>query len=278
MISFVTFLWRTGFRDYRPEQVNMLARAVKHFYPHPHRFICVSDDTQGFSADVEVIPMPRGAKRVASLEAPQGKQFPSSYRRLWCFSKEAEILGEKIMLLDIDALIVGPLASLVDVDGDFVGWRPISIWGREDRIGGGTWMLKTGKLTWLWEQFLENPTRMIAETKELGWTGSDQAVMSRYLHKKYPKWSRFCGIYGSQDGVFQWERPPDNAIIVHFNGQDKPWSVQKPWIRAYCRYFGGDYAAQERLRTENDQQEYTQIEAGRLPGQTVGGDCLLKSS
>jgi len=218
----------------------MLARAIKHFYPYPHRFICVSDTLEGFSDEVEVLPMPKSVERVAHLEAPQGKQFPSSYRRLWCFSEEAKILGERIMLLDIDAMILSDPSQLFDIDADFVGWRPLSIWGREDRIGGGTWLLRTGTLTHIWEDFIKNPVEMIRETLKRGWTGSDQAILSRYLHAKFPTWKRFCGIYGSQDGVFQWEQPPEDAIIVHFNGDGKPWGQQKLWIRAYCNYFGSD--------------------------------------
>ena len=253
MVSFVCFLWNDGFRNYKAEQINMLARAVARFYQYPHRFICVTDVTRGFSPEVEVLPIPKAAQSVASLEAPQGKNFPSSYRRLWCFSQEAVTLGERIMLLDVDCMVVGDLAPLFEIDADFVGWRPITIWGREDRIGGGTWLLKTGKLPWLWENFKKGPTKMIQETKAAGWNGSDQAILSRFLHAKYPTWPQMCGIYGSQDGVFQWEMPPAGARIIHFNGDGKPWGQDKLWIRAYCNYFGGAHAAEKRKIQESNQ-------------------------
>lgn len=237
-ITFVSFLWNDGFRDYQPYQVNMQARALRHFCTFPHRYVCVSDVLEGFSREVEVLPMPSEAARMGSLSAPQGKQFPSSYRRLWCFSEEAKILGERIMLLDIDAMILKNLSPLLQIDADFVGWRPMSIWGREDRIGGGTWMLRTGALTSVWERFCANPSGLIAETLKMGWTGSDQAILSRFLVKDYPTWPRYCGIYGSQDGVFEWEKPPEDALIVHFNGDGKMWGQNKLWMRAYCNYFG----------------------------------------
>jgi hypothetical protein len=224
----------------------MLARAVKHFYPYPHRFICVTDIQEGFSAEVEVLPMPKAAERVGSLEAPQGPQFPSSYRRLWCFSEEAKILGERILLLDIDAMVLKDPGPLLEIDADFVGWKPMSIWGNEARIGGGTWLLKTGTIPWLWDNFIKSPAAMIKITRTLGWNGSDQAIMSRFLHNKYPTWKQFCGIYGSQDGVFEWEKPPQDAIVVHFNGDGKPWGEQKLWIRSYCNYFGEDDVPEHR--------------------------------
>ena len=85
--SFVCFLWRTGFRDYRPEQVSMLARAIKHFYPYKHRFICVSAVLEGFSDAVEVLRMPKASERVAHVGAPQVRQCPYRTRRLWGFAE-----------------------------------------------------------------------------------------------------------------------------------------------------------------------------------------------
>lgn len=242
-ISFVCFLWNTGFRNYRPEHVNMLANAVHRFHPEPHRFICVADSDEGFADNVEVILTPRAAKKLTQYTAPQGNDFPSCYRRLWCFSDAATVLGERIMLLDIDCMITGNLRPLISVDGDFVGWRPMSIWGKEGRIGGGTWMLKTGRLSWLWNDFIRDPEGMIRETRELGWNGSDQAIISRLLAKKYPIWPQMCGIYGVADGVFYWDLPPKDAVIVHFNSDQKPWTQDKLWMKAYCNYFktGGRY-------------------------------------
>lgn len=237
MRSYVCFLWNTGFRDYRPEHVNTLAHATRHFDPEPHRFICITDDKGPFSTAVEVMPMPASAKGLARLQAPQGKDFPSSYRRLWCFSPEATVLGDRIMLLDIDAMIVGPLGPLWEAEGDFVGWRPKSIWGKENRIGGGTWMHTPGTATWFWDRFKSNPQTMIEETRAIGWAGSDQALMSRFLAAKYPLWPADCGIYSSQDGVFHWDIPPPDAKIVHFNGKEKHWNGQKLWMRAYQNHF-----------------------------------------
>ena len=222
----------------------MLANALRYWDREPHRFICITDEKKGFNPLVEVMPLPSAAKAMTKIPAPQGKQFPSSYRRMWCFSEEARVLGDKIILLDVDCLIAGDLSKLWAAEGDFVGWKPMTIWGREDRIGGGTWMLETGKLAWLWELFASNPVALIEETKAKGWTGSDQAIMSRFLHNKYPQWPQRCGIYGSQDGVFIWDLPPKDAVIIHFNGDEKPWGLNKLWIRALCNFYRSYNATQ----------------------------------
>ncbi len=243
MINFVVWLWNVGFRDYRPEHVNMLANAIHRFYPYPHKVICITDETTGFSGRVTVMKTPKEARSLVHLGAPQGSDFPSCYRRLWCFSEAATVLGERIMLLDVDCAITGPLKRLTDTEGDFVGWRPMSIWGREHRIGGGTWMHRTGTLSWLWDDFIKDPDKMIAETRAEGWNGSDQAILSRFLARKYPTWPQMCGIYGTADGVFVWDMPPKDAVIVHFNSDQKAWGQDKLWMKAYCNYFktGGVY-------------------------------------
>lgn len=238
MVSFVTFLWNNGYRNYKPEHVNILANALAYWHKEPHRVICITDETKGFNDKVEVYPIPKEAERLGHLTAPQGKSFPSSYRRMWLFSEEAKDLGDQIMLLDIDCMISGDLAPLVNhTDADFVGWRPDSIWGKEGRIGGGTWLHKTGTLAWLWEAFIDNPAKMITETRSEGWNGSDQAILSRYLAHKYPIWPKRSGIYSTQDGVFHWDLPPKDAKIIHFNGDSKPWNQNKLWMKAYCNHF-----------------------------------------
>ena len=235
--SYVTFLWRTGFRDYRPEHVNILAHAVRHFDKEPHRFICITDEKGDFSPAVEVMPMPKAAKALSHLQAPQGRDFPACYRRLWCFSEEAKVLGDRIMVLDFDAMIVGDLLPLWETEGDFVGWRPTRIWGKEKRIGGGTWIHNPGTITGFWDAFMADPQRMIDETRAIGWNGSDQALMSRFLAHKYPLWPQQCGIYSSQDGVFEWDLPPKDARIVHYNGDEKYWNCPKLWMVAYTNFF-----------------------------------------
>lgn len=244
MITFTTFLWK-GSRDYRPEHVNMLANAVRYFYPDPHSFVVFTDQPKGnYQPGVNVHPMPREMKALTSLPAPQGPNFPSSYARLWLFSEEAaEHLPGRVMLLDVDSLIVGDLRPLLDNQEDFVGWRPAKVWGKEKRIGGGTWSLETGSHHHLWRMFQRDPRGMIRKARELGWNGSDQAFMSHYFVDLDPGnwtiWPRECGIHGAQEGVWMWNYPPPGAKIVHCNGEEKHWGQDKLWMRAYNNAFRG---------------------------------------
>jgi len=75
-ISVVCYLWRDdGFsepRGFEPEQVNILARQVKENLGRPHRFICITDETSGFSEDVELMSLPDEARAIAVIPTAHG--------------------------------------------------------------------------------------------------------------------------------------------------------------------------------------------------------------
>ena len=58
-LAVVCYLWNeTGFSDprgFEPEQVNFLARQVKDHFALPYRFICITDETDGFADGVVVV-------------------------------------------------------------------------------------------------------------------------------------------------------------------------------------------------------------------------------
>ena len=231
-LSIICWQWNDGFRKYLPQHVNWLAAACKQHCSFPHRFVCITDETKGFSNDVEVMPIPDSARPVARLRTVEQARFPSSYRRLWGFSEEATVLGDRILNLDVDCMVVSDLWELFNNDHDFVGWRPQSVWGKEMRIGGGTWLLRTGTHTHVWDNFSIEKAR---EARRIGWRGSDQAWMSYCLAHTCKVWPRYIGIYQKQDGAQQWREIPKGARIIHFNGHVDYWDLRNKikWVDDY---------------------------------------------
>jgi hypothetical protein len=228
-ISIVCFQWNEGYREYLPGHVNVLARSIKRHFSSPHRFICITDETEGFDSTVEVMRLPDEARAVAKLKTVEDTaRLPSSYRRLWTFSKEAKCLGDRVMMLDIDCVITNSIDPLFSMQDDFVGWTPSTVWGRP-RIGGGTWLLRTGTRTKVWTEFSVNAAR---QARQEGFRGSDQAWLSYKLGSTCARWPLESGIYQKQDMAHYWSRLPEDARIVHFNGDSKPWGMLNiPWIK-----------------------------------------------
>lgn len=255
-MRFVVWIWK-GSRHYEPEHVNHLYRQLSRQCPGRFSLVAITDDPNGFLPGVEVIKTPPSALALAGLQTPEKQNFPSCYRRLWMFSDEAKLLGERVMLIDVDLVCTADPAPLFDRQEDFVGWRPLRTWGRENRFGGGIYLLRTGTRTHVWDSF--NGHASIAAARSAGLRGSDQAWMSYCLASTEASWPQKSGIYSVRDltysasSVIVRRKPirtvkhhskpmdlPADAIIVQFNGpqNEKPWchaaKLKHPWLNSHC--------------------------------------------
>lgn len=218
-----------GGRRYLPEHVNTLQRMVARHLPEKHRFICVADSSKGFSPAVEVVITPPEALKVARFKTPEGARFPSCYRRLWTFSEAAKALGERVLMIDVDLVVLRDLTPIFDRTEDFVGWRPFRDWGAQLRFGGGIYLLTPGTRTHVWDDF--NGEESIRKARSKGFRGSDQAWISYKLGATEKYFGRESGIYSIRDMRGTEHMPPSDARLVQFNGPVKPWESKLPWVR-----------------------------------------------
>jgi hypothetical protein len=230
--SIVCWLWDDGSvrsRSFAPVHVNVLANMVERHLAEPHRFICITNLPKGeFSKKVEVMPMPAPALALLALRTPEQPHFPSCYPRLWMFSPEATCLGERVLLIDIDLVVVANLAPIFDMPQEFVGWRPYRDWGKQQRFGGGIYLLTPGTRTAVWNDF--HGPESIAQARAAGFRGSDQAWISYKLGLSEAYWDRASGIYSIRDMKGTETRLPDDARLVQMNGPTKPWQSRIPWV------------------------------------------------
>lgn len=241
-VTIVTWVWDGG-RDYAPEHARVLAASLARHMSVPYRLVVIADDPRGNWGACEVIETPPAARALGKLESPEGKRFPSSYRRLWMFSREAAELGPRLLLTDLDIVVTGDWAPLLEHPADFVGWRPGQVWGnQETRVAGGMYLLTAGAVANVWDRFEGAPS--ILEARKAGFRGSDQAWISYCLAGTAPVWPKGCGIYSIRDmtrdnRAKQTQSPPADARVVHFNGRGKPWHrttlAQHPWVGKYWK-------------------------------------------
>lgn len=267
MISFVCWKWTDprGHRLFSSSHVNVLARSIARNFPDPHRFICVTDDSEGLAPEVVHVPMPvtgfehllnpserpryevfmPGRRMGARYHPPfqrtvPAKPFPSCYRRLWVFSEEArELLGDRVFCLDVDTVVLRDLRPLVNRPGSFVGWVDHERFAWK-KVAGGAYMLTTGAHPEIWKDFDAQASPAIAA--EAGYHGSDQAWMSYRLHDSVPYEQHW---QGTRDGLWKlkWirhgERPPAAARLIFTSGDCPPWdpALQRryPWITEHWR-------------------------------------------
>lgn len=234
MISVVTWKWTEpkSPRKFTSHHVNVLRAMVARWYDRPHRFVCVTDDPTGLDPRIESIAMPVDFSGVAS---PQGGRFPSCYRRLWNFSPEAAAaLGQQILQIDIDVVICGPLAPLLERTEDFVGWCELRFgW---HKIAGGIYLLRTGALPHIWQDF--DPLLSPALAYRAGYLGSDQGWMSFRLYPPAGQWSQADGLTKLK-WLIPGRRAPTEAKVVFTSGLTPPWEPNQqamyPWIKDHWR-------------------------------------------
>jgi hypothetical protein len=235
VLTFVTFKWkpRTTYRSiFGPEQVRVLKRMITRHYHKPFRFVCVTDDNTGM-AGIETFPL---WSDYAEIPNPNGSHNPSCYRRLKMFAPEArEWFGERVVVMDLDTVIVGDITELFDDPAEF------KIWGESDFpstqwMNGSLWMLKTGSRPQVWSRF--NPRTSPREAKLAGARGSDQGWMSYVLGKGEATWGRQDGVFSFRKHIEPIGRLPKEAKIVCFHGHTDPWSPrahEHPWIQEHYR-------------------------------------------
>jgi hypothetical protein len=229
MLSVVTFKWATpGYRaTFTAAHVNTLRRMVARHYRKPHRFICITDDPAGLDAEVEHVPLWNDHRDVPN---PTGGGRPSCYLRLKLFDPDiGRLLGDRFVMMDLDAIVAGDLSPLFDRTEDAVFWRsPAKVWP----YNGAMMLLSAGARPQVWKDF--DPVRSPLETQAAGYRGSDQAWISHKLGWHEAVWTDRDGVYyyGTIPKAMRHTLPPA-ARIVFTTGGTAPWTLHHPWIRQH---------------------------------------------
>lgn len=247
MLTILTFLWkdkvlsdRVGF-SYTPADIFLLRKMLERHLNVPHDYLCITDDEEQFRPGDGI----RTAKLNRHVSVPD-----RIYEPLYAFSPDLKEHGDRFLKLDLDTVIVGDVAPLVERDEDLVMWRNPRLrgWVNADDIppfhkpptmawyNCSAYLYTPGKHAFLWDEFDESKIQQ-------GWKG-DQDWVSYRLGPDMPFWSERDGIYRlapraphRQPGHSNWGAwgdLPENAKIVFFPGGRKPWVKEiaeaNPWI------------------------------------------------
>lgn len=239
MLSVICWKWTPapGYRStFGPETVNVLRRMVARHYPHPHRFLCVTDDAAGLDPKVEIVPL---WNEFATLPSPHGGHNPSCYRRLRMFHPEiGQVFGERFVSLDLDCVIVGDLTPLWHRAEDFVAWgdtNPLP----GSHYNGSMILLRAGARPQVWTDF--DPASSPRLALQARCFGSDQGWISYCLGPGEARWTQADGVYSFRNDIYPrgLGRLPSGARIVFFHGHVDPWSAYAqqncPWVREAYR-------------------------------------------
>jgi len=237
MISIVCWKWNDPVRDrgFKAEYYNimysMLARNISTAVQW--RMVVIGDSQKGLTEDIHFLPLP--VTKASPARNPYGDKFPSCYQRLWLFSEEADILGDRIINLDVDAVIVGNIDHMLTRQETFVGWTdPAFKW---KKVAGGLYSIKAGSHTEVWDTF--HPTESPAIQKQMKLFGSDQGWMSHHMYPPPGEYTRADGAYYAKWLPSNGRDLNDEARIIQTPGDLKPWNQHAhrayPWMRTHWK-------------------------------------------
>lgn len=225
---------------YSPEYVNIMQDMLeRNLHDVNYRIICVTDDDIGVVCDT--YPLWKDCGELLNPSGPS--RLPSCFRRLRLYDHETQKdmgikKGERIVSIDLDTVVCGPLRDMLAIEGRFVGWQLVG--QAHPRVFNGSFQMFTaGDLQHIWSDF--DPRKSPRVAREAGFFGSDQAWLSYNLvdkegsnHIPYPVLASYplhC-VHMSQ---FKREHR-----LVFFHGKRKPWSPEaqaaSPWIGRNWRY------------------------------------------
>jgi len=237
MISILAFKWRKeGYRtQFTAEHVNKFFEGVARNTTVPYRPICITDDPTGIDKHIEIIPL---------WENPCPKygneHRPNCFYRLKCFDPDMkDVLGEKFVWMDLDAVFTGNIDHILNDPADFKMWR---VDGEYMPCNGSLVLHRTGTREDIWKMF--NPGRIhpVTGLKVAGMIGSDQAWMGTQLTD-----AEKDNTFGQKDGVYSYRCHikkfnldlPQDCKVVFFHGILNPWDDEvkreRPWVQFHYK-------------------------------------------
>ena len=195
------------------EYVEKLHSAVSRNLTLPHRFVCFTDDPESYHYRVQKRPLPH--------DGLTG----------WCnklaLFKPGVLEAERVVYIDLDTVITGPLDDLFAYSGNFAMLAPFytNVLPPFDGYQSGLMAWRAGTQTHIWEAY------KAAGCPEV--RGGDQAFINS-LGVEPDTWQamfpRRVVSYKAEGGKL-----PEGTSAVCFHGVPRPHQITSGWVPEHWR-------------------------------------------
>lgn len=200
------------------EYVERLYRGVQTNLPagYPFRFICYSDDLRNRVDGVDMHPLPQGIK--------------GWYNKLYLFRPGLFKDNERVVYLDLDTIITGPLDFLTFKGkyGEQVRFAILRDFLKPERYGPGMMMWLGGEWPEIWTQWVDRGCPQDLALGDLTWINSlfaKAGYVPHVLQDIYP--NKICSYKVSAKLAI-----PHNISVVCFHGKPRPHEAEG-WVRSH---------------------------------------------
>lgn len=224
-IAVVCFLWGSRFGT---DHVHVLFAMLRRHCRVPFAAYCVTDAPFRNAADIRMMPL-----------WSEFAEYGRCYRRLYMFRKDIGALfpHERIVMLDLDTVIVGDMTPLLRRSAPLTIWRAHSIGPRGYCLNPSYINMVPGAASYIYDMFARNPWAEMTLARERGWSGSDQSVISHRLRGPFDVVTQADGVYSYRDD--RVVPLPADARMIGFYGAGSPEANHlqntAPWIREHWR-------------------------------------------
>lgn len=217
----MTWLW--GSEKYGPSDVAKLHAGIKRNLKQPHRFVCIADRPL---ENFDTIEIPQEDRHLLTVQG--------CFVRLRMFDpgwQSANGFDDRLVCIDLDSVVTGPLDPLFDRSEPFVILQGGNA-ANPCPYGGALMMLRPGAHPQVWSEFSLEAADKIPRHE----FADDQGWIA---HKVPGAAGWKCG---TQSGVYVFRKPgwpstsvdrlPAGARLVTFNGWRSPEKFKHlGWIR-----------------------------------------------
>lgn len=220
MINFVTVNWR-NYQGRGAEYTNILFDSVRRNLEAgvPGRFIVFTDDPDaGYRDGIETRPLP--------------SNLNGWWNKLWLFSPGLFTTGDRVIFLDLDTVISGPLDALAAYDGAFA---ILTDFYRQIGMQSSVMSWRAGEQTGIWRSFE-------AAGFPQGDPGGDQSWIESHHNKAWT--TRLQSLFPDMFVSYKASggKLPDKASVCVFHGEPRPHDVVTGWVPKVWREGGMGHA------------------------------------
>lgn len=241
-LAIICWLWGD---KYSEQHVNVLYRAVKEHLKLPFKFICITDRTSNdqmalFDSGIWIHPI-----------WDDFSEYGLQYRRLRLLHDDSrEIFGPRILQLDLEMFILKDFTHWITNDA-FKIWKCPASSERGFMYNTSVMLMEAGWLHHVWNKFNINPLKEIHLKQKNMWVGTDQAIISNYVHPaKF--WCNLDGLYSYKVHIEKagLSKPPEDAVMVGMYGKayDPVLKLDVPWVKEYWHSYLEQVPEHERRR------------------------------
>lgn len=234
------------------EYVNVLYNACRSNITGDFRFVCLTNEGDDISPEVEVYPVP-----LFGLD--EGHYYDGAWPKMAIFLKDLYGLQGRALYMDLDMVVCGGLDELFESPGNLaaIDFQP---WKNEPggpRLMGAMLSFELGSLDYLVENLRVNRDELVSKYR------NDQNYMQGEV-KNIHYWPREWIVSFKHDlrqplivdRFREPSPPPSHAKVVAFHGRPRPIDLIRPpkgnwdrfphygsgavsWMREYWLRYGG---------------------------------------